>query len=266
MNVDTWLTLIALGNPVLPALDQVFAEIRRLHPGLSDATEVRTTGLASTCRWGDAFVGLTLVPRPIPASLLDGPVANAWYWPAAAAALGQHSAHLLVNFVDESRDMIDKALRLTALTSAVARASEAVGILWAPAGLVHEPRAFAEQAEQSSRSSLPLYLWIDFRVRQHADGRCEVFTTGLARFGKREIEMSPVAATPQQLLEWSYNLAHYLLDHQAVIKDGDTFGLPDGSQFTAVHATSRIDDESAVLSVSRIEEGHPSGNDVTEEA
>ncbi len=253
MHDDSWLTMVALREPALPVLDDVFDEIQRVMPHAGDASQIRTTSSAFTFRWREAVVGITLVPRPIPRSLLEGPSANAWYWPEAAAVLETHQGHLLINLVDESRDLIEKALKLTMLTSATAAASDAVAVFWAPGGLIHPPEAFAEQARQSSRSSLPLYLWIDFRVRSHGDGRCDVFTTGLQRFGKREIELPAVSAPPQQVLEWAYNLAHYLLDREAIVKDGDTVGLPDGTQFMVQHATSPVDGTTPVLSLRRTE-------------
>jgi hypothetical protein len=254
MNDDTWLTLVALREALLPSMDDMFAEIRRCDANAAEPTEVRTSPNAFTCRWGDAVVGVALVPRPIPSSLLEGPSASAWYWPEAAEAVAGHGAHVLINLVDESRDMIEKALRLTALTSAVATAADAVAILWAPAGLIHEPRAFAEQARQSSRESLPLYLWIDIRIQQQAENRHSLFTNGLARLGKREIELESIGASGQQVLEWAYNLAHYQLDRTAIIKDGDTIGLPDGTQFSVRHAKSRIDQTADVLLLQRMDE------------
>lgn len=253
MNDDSWLAMVALRDAALPSLEKIFAEIHRLASNMPPASEIRTSESAATCRWGEGVVGLTLVPRPIPGSLTEGPCANAWYWPNAQEIVHEHQAHLLINLVDESRDLVEKALKLTMLTSAVADAGNAVAVFWAPGGLIHEPKAFADQARQSDRSSLPLYLWIDFRVRSQADGRCDVFTTGMARFGKREIELSSLDAPPQQVLEWSYNLAHFAIDREAVIKDGDTMGLPDGTRFEVQHATSRIDGTTPVLALSRAE-------------
>jgi hypothetical protein len=246
--------LVAQDEPLLPSLEHVFAEVRQAVKDSSEVTEIRTAGRAATCRWGEAVVGVTLVCRPIPSSLVDGPCENAWYWPDAAAAVRQHKAHLLINLVDESRDLITKALRLTWLTLGACRASNAVAVLWAPGGLIHQPQAFAEQALQSSRSSLPLYLWIDFRVLQHADGRTEVFTTGLSRFGKREIELAPIEAAPQQALEWAYNLAHYMIERETTIKDAETVGLPGGAEFTVQHTVSHFDNSTPVLALSRLVE------------
>lgn len=250
MNGNTWLTMAALDRGIFPSMEEVFANVRSTAPRLVEkagVTEIRTAGHVATCRWGESVVGVTLVDRPIPASALEGPCANAWYWPGAAQVVAQHTHHLLINLVDESRDPIETALGLTALTSAAARAAAAIAVVWAPAGLIHEPHAFAEQAQQSSRASLPLYLWVDFRVRQHPNGLVDAFTTGLARFGKREIELAPVEATTQQALEWAYNVSHYVLDHAAAIKDGDTVGLSDGTEFTVEHAKSRVDAKTEVL-------------------
>ena len=200
----------------------------------------------ATFAWGEATVSYTLVDRPIPQSQLDGPCATAWYWPEAQSVLQGHDAHLLVTLVDEARNALEKAMRLTKFTVAVCSASGAVGILWGPAGLIHEPRAFAEQARQMSPDNLPLYLWIDFRIEPTATGH-RLFTTGLESFDRKELELFTPSEDLQQLLDDAYNVAHYHLDQESPIKDGDTVGLPDGRQLVARHDASATGDDRRVI-------------------
>jgi len=99
-NPLRWLALVALERPELPE----FAEVARyMKQNFADAAEPVAAGSTEslfTCTLGEYTAAATLVPRPIPWSQLEGPCATAWYWPAAADALRDHAAHLLVTLVD----------------------------------------------------------------------------------------------------------------------------------------------------------------------
>jgi hypothetical protein len=201
----------------------------------------QTDGMV-TLTWGDATIAYTLVPRPIPETQLAGPCATAWYWPQASDTLRDHQAHLLITLVDEGRDAIDKSIRLTQFAAAVAQVTSARAVLWAPAGLVHEPAAFIEQAAQTERDDLPLYLWIAFRLEPADEGGHRMFTTGLEAFDRSELEVDRTAGDPQRLLDDVYNVTHYHLTDSSPIKDADTVGLADGRQMRAQHQESLLGD------------------------
>ena len=196
---------------------------------------------------GEYTAAAALVPRPIPWSQLEGPADTAWYWPEAAAAMRAHAAHLLVTLVDEGGRPITKSLALTRLTAALATTSPSVGVFWGPGRLVHPPMAFIEQAEQASETNLPLFLWVDFRVEQLNDGALRLYTTGLDALGGAELEAAHFDGLPQRLLEFAYNIAHYQLDRQKTIRDGDTIGLTEEVQVTARRAQSMLGGEMEVL-------------------
>jgi hypothetical protein len=242
-----WLALVALDEARLPRFEDIAAwyeehfpaPLKRCSPVLSSATE---NLLALTI--GDMTAAVSLVPRPIPWSQLEGPAATAWYWPEATAALRHHAAHLLVALVDEGGRPIEKAMALTRL---VAAASPSVGVFWGPGRLVHSPEAFVEQAVHMGEGNLPLYLWVDFRMEESASGGVRLFTTGLEALGATELEVRDFGGTPQELLDYAYNIAHYQLDQRKVIRDGDTIGLTEEVTVTAHRGQSMLGGEMEVL-------------------
>jgi hypothetical protein len=196
---------------------------------------------------GDFTAAATLVPRPIPPSQLEGPAATAWYWPEAAAALAKHQAHILVTLVDEGGPAVKKGEALTRLTAGIAATAPSIGVFWGPGRLVHPPQAFIDQAVQMHEGDWPLFLWIDFRIEQQDDGSLRLYTTGLEALGQNEIEVPRYDGPPQELLNFAYNIAHYMLDQRKLIRDGDTIGLTDKVQVTARRGTSMLGGELEVL-------------------
>ena len=247
----TWLALIALNETALPNANDVITALA----GQGGATAELPISVSSqtdsmvSLDWGEASAAYTLVDRPIPASQLAGPCETAWYWPDAAQSVKDHTSHLFVTLVDEGRDAIQKSIRLTALVNAISKTSSACGILWGPAGLIHEPEAFAHQAAEMSDESLPLFLWIDFRIEAVEDGLIRFFSTGLEAFERKDLEMAPTSVEPQQLLDDVYNVAHYMIQNESAIKDADTIGLADGRQLVSSHEASFLDSDQQVIRI-----------------
>ncbi len=242
-----WIALVALSQPEVPAPEDVGDTLSELFP---DATRLAVSGVterAATFAWGKATVNYTLVDRPIPWSHIEGPCVTAWYWPDAEKVMRHHAAHLFVTLLHESRDPIERSMRLTQLVSAVSQAAGAVGIVWGPSSLVHEPAAFRSLAARMSRDDLPLHLWIDFRVSELADGAFTLFTTGMEALGSRELEVHRFVGEPQVLAGYAYNIAHYLLEKSPQLKEGEAIGLPDGAQASVRFETSVIDPSQEAL-------------------
>ena len=241
------IALVALKSRDLPGAETVAA----LCGKLSDETPrvASQTDSAFTLSWDDgATANVTLVDRAIPWERLEGPCAVAWHWPDATSALKSHTDHLFVTLLDDGRRRIDIAFRLSHLTVAVASAaSDAVGLVWGASGSVHDPSNFATLASQSSPADLPLHLWIDFRVYEREGGGFGLFTTGMEALGRRELEVPHFSGDPQHLIGATYNIAHYVLEKDATLKDSEVIGLPDESQVTIREDQSSIDPEQEVF-------------------
>ena len=244
-----WLALVALERPEMPAFEQVAAWRRERFPSAAEMRAAGSTESLQTLTIGDQTAAITLAPRPIPPSQLEGPASTAWYWPDAAAQLKGHPAHLLVTLIDEGGPAVQKAQTLTELTAALAATAPAVGVFWGPGRLVHQSQAFVDQAVQMAEGNLPLFLWIDFRIEPLGDGAYRLYTTGLEALGRMELEVRRFEVEPQELLDFAYNVAHYLLDTPKTVNDGDTIGLTDQVRATARHAKSMLGGDLDVIAL-----------------
>lgn len=247
MSSAPWLALIALDEPRLPDPDAVADSLHRTGGGSDRLVPSSRTDAMATFSWGDATIAYNLIDRPIPAGQLEGPCACAWYWPDAAVAMSRHQAHLIVALVDDERDQLAICMKLTQFVAALLPHAAAVGLQWGGSRQVHQPGAFCELAATMSRENLPLHLWIDYRIEQDGAGGLRLFTTGLSAFGRRELEVATFSGEPQELMNHAYNIAHYLIDKRAVLRDGETIGLPGDVQVIIHEARSFLDGEMEVL-------------------
>lgn len=242
-----WLALVPLAEARLPSFEAVAERYAALFPDAPRLALSAFTENLLAVTIGDDTAAVTLVPRPIPWSQLEGPANMAWYWPEAADELRGHAAHLLVTVIDEGGKPLEKALSLTRLAAAAVAAAEGVGVFWGPGRLVHPPDAFVDQAGTMSEQNLPLFLWVDFRIELADDAALRLYTTGLEALGGSELEATQFHGEAQRLMEYAYNIAHYQLDRKKIIKDGDTIGVAEGVQVTARRGRSMLGGELEVI-------------------
>lgn len=246
-NPLRWLALILLDEAELPAFEDVARYVGENYVDGPTMTAAGSTENLITCTVGEYTAAVTLVPKEIPWSQLEGPCATAWFWPDAATAVRDHKAHLLVTLVDEGGKEIPKATALTQLVAGLVSSSRSCGVFWGPGRLIHPPRAFLEQSAQLAANDLPLFLWVDFRVERTETGGTRLYTTGLEALGYHELEVADYPGEPQTLLEYSYNIAHYQLTQAKEINEGDTIGLTEEVQVVARRGPSMFDESLEVV-------------------
>jgi hypothetical protein len=155
---------------------------------------------------------------------LEGPCATSILWPKAASELRGHAAHTFVT-VNAGLDPVAKSTVLTQVTVAVMAASpDALGVLWSNAMLLVPKALFVDFARDVLPHGPPLDIWVDFRIRKLGDTSCAGFTTGLAALGLMELEVPDSPEKPWELRQRLQSVAGYLLEHGAVINDGDSVG------------------------------------------
>ena len=247
MSVRPMVALVALRDADFPPASAVFERLRRDRPDLPPIGQVERQPDVCSFVIGRDTAAISLMDAPIPWSDLERPCATAWYWPEATASLRDHQAHILVVVLSESEDRVATALLLTSLVAAVASSSDAVGVCWVPATLVHSPEAFLSASQEMSKEYLPLYLWVDFAIQQQHDGSYSLFTTGLREFGLMEIEVRGSYKDPEFLMDRVFNIAHYLLDNGPVLEDGETIGLSDDEEIPVSHGPSMWDERTTVI-------------------
>jgi hypothetical protein len=241
------MALVAVNDAAPPSVERIGEYVESTWRESSPIDNVGERGNVATFNFGEATAAVTFLPMPIPWEQLEGPCATAWYWPEAADALRSHPRHILVTLIDEGRDSIDKAWRLTKLTAAVAACADADGIFWGPGRMVHPPGAFIDLSRDMTREHLPLYLWIDFRIEGVGADTFRLYTTGMEPLGQKEIEVERYAGEPQQLLETVYNVAHYALDKEKPLSHGDTIGASQEERIAIHLGPSMLDPNQQVV-------------------
>ena len=241
MSLGPIIAFLALDDAALPSTEQVLQVLSQHWPEMPAVAEPQQRPGVMTFALDDDLVGIALIPKPLPWKDMAGPCEAAWYWPQAADAFQDHAAHLIATILAGSRDRLQSAVRLTAMVAAAAAASNARGIYWGPGRLVNSPEDFFRESQQIGRTNLPLNLWLDFRIVPGSDATHSLFTTGMAAFGHRELEIWDSGKPPQFLRDCAYNIAHYVLEKGIALKQNETIGLSDDERIPISVEPSRWD-------------------------
>ncbi len=241
--------IVALRDPATPAEGEVFEFLRGHWPEVPEAGGIGRKDGVVTFALGDENGAIAFMPGPAPWTALEGPCSTALHWPRAAAAMKSHRAHAIAGLGGGEADPVTRALWLTALVGALAAAPNAAGIYWNAGTVVHAPEPFLEAALRMERASLPLKLWIDFRVFSEEEGSTTLFTTGLGQFGRMELEVRKSRRSAADVTSAAYNTAHYLIDRGADLRDGDTIGFSAAQTIRVRHADSKWGHPDRILSI-----------------
>lgn len=241
------LAMVTLAEPApldAAALERALEDVWPHHPPVRERTPKEgTLGF----RLGSATVMLGLMPAPIPWRDLELVAATAFAWPEAAQVLQAHTAHHVVSLTDGPSDCVESSMWLTRLTAAVALQPGATGVYWGEAPQVSSAQAFVAAARAMTRERLPLHQWLGFQMQRTPDGqRLSLATTGMRALGSMELELVEQQADAALLVERAYDVAHHLLEHGAVLKDGDSVGPSAEARVRVRHAPSVLNPQRTV--------------------
>ena len=237
-----WITTILTQSETLPDSEKVF-EVLRQTPGYTtlDFEWLTREPMHFVFRTPYATLAVTLTEKVederkniVPPAQLIEASRRAWHWAEAALQLPKIKRQIVVAVLaeDGELDEVDTALLLTALTRAVLSETQAVMVYWNASGMLHEPVTFAEHAAEINRQTLPVELWVDFRLKMHEDHSVSLGTWGLERFGLSELEVIRTSRELPWVMRWMFNVSHFLLENGAILEEGHTFGSSEEEKFT----------------------------------
>ena len=189
---------------------------------------------------GDAHVAVTFMPRAIPWSQIEGPCAGAWWWRDATRKMRDHTHHFLVAVIGGPVGPVERRVILTHVVSAVLRGTDAVGVYWAEATIVHEPKSFLDQAASVTPKKIPGPLWLDVIVQQNLDGSYRCYTTGLEPLGFREIELEQARVLPVELISFLGNVATHIVNERRTFKAGEKVARTRDERYTVGYGPSMV--------------------------
>ncbi len=196
----------------------------------------------------DAFAVLAVMPVPIPAADLAGPIETSVLWPDAGEELAASRGHLIVTVMTpDEGDPIELRKQLTRVVASALEGCEgALGVYWGDATMLIRRNVFRELAIKTLPSA-PLMLWVDFRLGRGEGGRSAGFTTGMTALGLMELESNTATEPPAQFRERLMAIAEYLVAKGLVIQNGHTVGEDANEKIMVVYGKSSFGHQHAVM-------------------
>ncbi len=235
----TAMAMVALAEPRLPDAKQLSETLRRDWPQKPRFGEFRRDGDILGFEAGAAFGAVSLTPAPIPAEDIRLACAASPAWPESHTALQKHTAHLICVVKGPVEKKL-AAFQLTKLVAGICQQRGVLGVYWCSASMVHAPEPFVGQAEEMTEDRLPLYLWLQFPF-SISDGKVTLRTCGMAALGFMELEVVDSKREVEDVAKFTFNIAHYLLDHGPVLGDGQTIGMSADEKVLVRHCASGVD-------------------------
>lgn len=193
-------------------------EIEDDHPDDKDVVYVNVEGF-------NLVIGL--MPTPIPNGEAEYFAKANYMWKDAEKEVAHHGAHLLVTLLGDG-DMLDKARLYVKITSALLAQDKAIALY--SEGAVYQPKMFRECADimknGSLQNSFPILNLVWFGI--YGDGKNSgIYTYGLRRFGKEEIEVYVPAdsADLNAIRNFLVSVTAYVLCEDVILRDGETIGF-----------------------------------------
>jgi hypothetical protein len=157
----------------------------------------------------DRQVLIKTLDQAYPEAELASFLRGTWWWPDAIETAREHAGRILVHVPVAAGDPRDRHLLATSLVEDIL-GDDAVAVLWSGTGAIVPPDRFVELARDSSRTQLPVTLWISVRFASLGGERI-AFTTGMSAFGLPEIESEAGDGDPSPLATAIFEAVHALL-------------------------------------------------------
>lgn len=165
---------------------------------------------------------VTLMPGPVPGGEAEHFAQANYLWPEAVETVKGHQAHLLIAVMGEN-DLRDRAMAFVKAVDA-SLAQEGVLAVYTD-GAVFQPEFYHDFAAMMQDGELPLPDLVWFGLARD-DERIGVYTFGLRKFGKEEMEVfvEEGRADFGALRDFLMNMAAYVVEGDVVLHDGETIG------------------------------------------
>ena len=249
MTQKPWLATILTNADQLPPMEAVQASLKKI-PGYETLQFEPVSQEANhyVFRMHSALLAVTLTEvqadpeaASVPFSELKKACSRAWHWVDAAMEVPKANRQLLAAVLpdEDGLEPLDTALLLTCLTVAILKNTPAIAVYWNCSGMLHEPLSFMEHAVGINRQTIPVELWVEFRLILNSDLTLSIGTWGMKAFALAELEVSHSRHDAQWLLRWLFNLAHLMLENGPLDTEMEhTFGQSDKESFTLTYARS----------------------------
>lgn len=172
-------------------------------------------------KFGDGFIAVSFIAAPVPGGEADEYAKANYMWPEAESVAKAHKAQILVAVTGLDDNLIEKAKITTKIIDACLKQKNAVAVY--ADGAVYEPQFYHMVAQSLHDEELPILDWVWFGIYRNGDVP-GIYTYGLRKFGKEEIEVY-AAASLKDIHDFVLNIVAYILEYDVTLNDGETIGF-----------------------------------------
>lgn len=175
------------------------------------------------------MIAITFIPAPVPADEVEHYARANYMWKDAVEAAKNHKAQLLVAILGGETDQRKRGKMFAKVVSSCLNQKHAIGVY--ADGAVYEKTFYREAAEMAKHDGLPVLNLVWFGIYKD-DKQAGIYTYGLKKFGKDEIE---VYVTPENgdfttvdfngIRAFLLDIATYVIDSDVILRDGETIGF-----------------------------------------
>lgn len=229
---------VLLDGPAMLNESALVETLRQRYPNLNwdvtgDSASAKPEG-ACVIRCGSHVA--TVTPKQVPLAydeVLWTRASNSW--PNARDAAGHHRAQLVVSIIANQNRLECARLTTAVIGSVVALTSNSCAVVWGPRAVTRAPQVWRDMSLRAFAPfpEYPFTLWVDI-VPFNSGPNTGAVTVGLASFVDREIEFEVDGMDKAIVTDRVTNLASYLIEHGAIVKDRDIIGGPEPER-TQVH-------------------------------
>lgn len=176
----------------------------------------------------DGFrVVIALMPMPVPSGEAEHYAKANYMWKGAETIVARHKAHLIVTVLGEG-DMLKRANVFVKVAASLMKQRNAIAFY--SEGAVYSAQMFRDfssvLADDDMPGTVPILSLVWFGI--YGDGKMAgVYTYGMRRFGKEEIEIyvPQKSANFEQMRGFLVSVAAYVISEDVVLRDGETIGF-----------------------------------------
>lgn len=167
---------------------------------------------------------IVLMDVPIPASDLEVPCEVSYLWPEAKQEVPTHKSHIIISVTSKEKDVVNAYKLFSKTAATILKTTHALGIYLGNQQMVLPTDLYVEMTETMDESTLPIVNWVYIGVWDE-DNKRGGFTFGLEEFGFREVEIINSKHSREEIWDFLYNVAHYVILSDVTLNDGETIGF-----------------------------------------
>lgn len=219
--------------------------------GSDYTTEVDEKNAITVSRGRDAIGYLVPMPTPIPGGEVESCADANFLWPNGKAEASQHRSHVIVfsNRRHGEVTPVESAIAVSRLALVALDVFDGIGVYWGNANVSNSRASFEKFCKNVPADRLPIPVVLRFQPVSASDNQIGLYTLGMHQFGLMDIEVDGSRLGVQDLCEFVWNMADYLIQSGPTIADGHTVGLGAEEPILVRHRPSMIDKQRQVYKI-----------------